>query len=197
MYEPHWWCPAGRPRTIVGRFGDGQKWVCGPRQLPTGCVVYSVGTAYDTQFNDAMAELSPCEIHLFDPTVGTPKGDNYTFHPWALGGSDHEHEIEGRAAQIFTLSTIMEKLGHECVDVLKVDIEGMEFQFIAQMEREGFPCFRQLLVEVHFTKFQELERIMVILERHDYRLFSKEANILCGKCMEYAFVRYNRELGYY
>ena len=69
-YTPDYNCPLLKER--VGRIGDGGKWVCGVKSnlLQTaGCLVYSLGSAGDTSFEDAMMQSTVCEVHTFDPTL--------------------------------------------------------------------------------------------------------------------------------
>ncbi len=42
----------------------------------------------------------------------------------------------------------MQKLGHTTIDILKMDIEGGEFDVVAGMLDEGLPA-NQLLIEFH------------------------------------------------
>jgi len=90
-----WWsyfpaafnCPFDIRR--VGNFGDGGKWVCGMQLLeaskaaaeeakakglenPKGhrpCIVYSLGVATESSFEDEILEKTDCEIWAFDGSV--------------------------------------------------------------------------------------------------------------------------------
>ena len=69
-YTPDYNCPLLKQR--VGRLGDGGKWVCGLKsnllQTP-GCLVYSLGSAGDTSFEEIIINKTACEVHTFDPTL--------------------------------------------------------------------------------------------------------------------------------
>jgi len=53
-----------------------------------------------------------------------------------------------------TLSTILKELGHERIDVLKVDVEGSEFQFFEEIiDNNLCDSFDQLAVEWHHYDF--------------------------------------------
>ena len=56
-------------RQAVGGPGDGLKWVCDPHRLnKTGCLIYSVGSAGNFDFEVGLHRIDPvCEIHTFDP----------------------------------------------------------------------------------------------------------------------------------
>lgn len=99
--------------------------------------------------------------------------ENFRFHPWAAAGEDGSLRLfrrvnkrgkksgvmwtaEGDAgddsdfidAPAYTIATIMQKLEHEQVDLLKVDVEGAEYEILDGLhEAANLPV--QLLVEYH------------------------------------------------
>lgn len=99
--------------------------------------------------------------------------DNFKFHPWAAAGGDGTLRLfrrvnkRGKASEVmwtadsnaadesdfvdapaFTLATIMQKLGHSHVDVLKIDVEGAEYEILHSLgDVANLPT--QLLVEFH------------------------------------------------
>jgi hypothetical protein len=51
---------------LVGRYGDGAKWVCGVRDLSKrACVVYSIGSHGEDQFEREMNRITSCEVCIF------------------------------------------------------------------------------------------------------------------------------------
>ena len=72
-YYPCLWTLNKSP-SVQKRF-DGGKWLCGVNELATGgtnpCVVYSLGSNYDTTFEDHFsgATRGECEFFIFDPTM--------------------------------------------------------------------------------------------------------------------------------
>ena len=99
--------------------------------------------------------------------------DTLVFHPWAAAGADGSLRLFRRVntrgkrsrvmwtaddnagdatdyidAPAYTIATMMEKLGHETVDLLKMDVEGAEFDILDGL-REGDRLPKQLLVEYH------------------------------------------------
>ena len=95
-WEPTLACPYGIER--AGRYRDGAKWVCGLRFMREPCVVYSLGSAGEDSFEEAVEEHSMCEIHTFDPTTEAtaPEWDphaanvkgRYWYHSVAVGDVD-------------------------------------------------------------------------------------------------------------
>lgn len=97
----------------------------------------------------------------------------FVFHPWAAAGEDGSLRLyrrvstRGKASEVmwtagsdagdaddyidspaYTIRTIMEKLGHDSVDLLKMDVEGAEYEILdALRDVENLP--KQLLVEYH------------------------------------------------
>jgi hypothetical protein len=205
-FEPHWWCPLGRPRELVGQFGDGVKWVCGPRNLPDNCTIYSYGSNNDFQFEDALLDTSTCSVWTYDPTSSPPQSSHsgrIHFERVGLGLTTASHIRYNTR----TIQDQMQLNGHECIDVLKIDIEGLEWELVTEWHRTSWPCFRQLQVEMHLDfngdrrhTYPKLVEWFHILETHNYRLFSKEHNVYSSPntcCVEWAFIRYTPELGYY
>jgi len=113
-------------------------------------------------------------VHAFDPTPdsanwihqqGLPA--NLLFHDFGLADQDGKlifrrpdilgyfspsaafgYPGVGEGLPVHRLGTIMKKLGHSRIDLLKMDIEGSEYAVIENMCAEAiFP--RQLLVEFH------------------------------------------------
>lgn len=126
--------------------------------------------------------------------------DRFVFHPWAAAAADGSlrlyrrmstrgkrsevmwtaDETAGDAADFidapaYTVGTIMEKLGHEHVDLLKMDIEGAEYEILDGLQHESrLP--RQLLVEYHHrfpgVGKQRTAESIAALRRLGYRIFA-------------------------
>jgi len=196
------------------RFGsDYGGWVvCTDDDLHSRSVVYSVGVGEDVTFDLAMIEAFDCEIFAFDPT---PRSANwiktqvlppqFRFHPWGLAdfdgrqsfaAPDNEHHVSYSAVKpspssamcdVCRLTTIMQKLGHAAIDILKMDIEGSEYKVIADLLR-GSIRPRQLLVEFHHDMYgiamDETRNALQILESLGYKIFS-----IAPTGREYSFIR--------
>ena len=73
------------------------------------------------------------------------------------------------------LSTLMKKLNHTKIDLLKMDIEGAEFDVIENLINEHiFP--NQLLIEFHFKndkkKIKETMSVIYKLKESGYKIFN-------------------------
>ena len=77
------------------------------------------------------------------------------------------------------LKTIMNELEHASIDVLKMDIEGSEYEVIDDMiESEIFP--KQLLIEFHHRfksiKAKKTKKYIEVLKKNKYQLFYVSSN---------------------
>lgn len=57
------------PESEVNTASDGGKWLCGIKSLGEGCVIYSLGSNAEFDFEYEMVEATPCEVFTFDCTV--------------------------------------------------------------------------------------------------------------------------------
>ena len=164
--------------TMFGGAGYG-AWPCIANRLHQDSVVYSVGVGFDTGFDQALMAQFGLVIHGFDPTPRViewlqqnPQPATFKFHPLGLAWMDgelsfaaptRENAVSGTvvpaavadqetvAVPVSRLSTIMSELGHERLDVLKMDIEGAEYAVLDDMlQSDILPD--QLLVEFHHGK---------------------------------------------
>lgn len=189
-------------------------WTVAPRLIGPASRVYSVGVGNDISFDLAMIERFGCEVHAFDPTPMAcawiaQQNVPALHHFHAIGLSDRDEEVgfapplqegwdsyslpEAESEQPLTmcpvrrLESLMAMLGHDRIDVLKMDIEGFEYGVIEDVLagpiRPG-----QWLIEfhhnmMHFTHDQT-RRAVERLRSAGYVLF-KVSNV--GH--EYSFVR--------
>lgn len=160
----------------------GNWWDCNsyPYKAKTPCLVYSFGVGNDFRFDDAMATLG-CEVHSFDPSmkarehvrktgvnfykIGIGNKDDDTFLPW---NNEYTATNPKTTWKIKTLSTIMSMLGHtnRSLDILKLDIEGYEWDVLGNILRENLiPQIKQLEIEYHiFPNFPPHEDYVKALQ---------------------------------
>ena len=138
-----------------------------------GDVIYDFGVGEDISFLEGVLSQKNCHGHLFDFTPQSIEWfkenhadkTNMTYHEYGISVEDGElachppqSGISRRPAwmgfehkethPVKTLKTIMSELGHDHIDVLKVDIEGEEYKVIPQMlEDDIFP--KQICLEYH------------------------------------------------
>ena len=161
-----------RKKHIGSMYGG---WMILPELLNSRSVVYSVGVGNDISFDLELIRRFGVTVHGFDPspfaiqwlaTQDVP--DKYIFHPWGLGHIDgsadffspvsggmfslHKEQFHGELTQvqvpIHRLPTIAGNLRTEAIDLLKIDIEGAEYDLLPDLIESTVPI-RQLLVEFH------------------------------------------------
>ena len=121
----------------------------------------------------------------------------WNFHDWGVAGDDATdrrfwkflgrragsrlHDWCGAACKMKTLNQTMAELGHSFVDVLKMDVEGVEDEVLASLDW-SLLCVGLLLVELHaggkdFTIGRVLQHIRA-LESAGFMHYSSE--VVCG-----------------
>ncbi len=161
---------------VPERIGDWSLW---PEPLHAGSVVYSFGVGDNVAWDRAMIVRFGCTVHAFDPTptsiawvssqslppqfvfhdigLSNFEGELPFYPPRKAGSTHYSQERRGRwfdsqepiMGQVRRLATIMQSIGHSRIDVLKLDIEGSEFEAIPDILASGIEI-GQLLVEIHY-----------------------------------------------
>lgn len=186
----------------LNKYTDGWKFTCGLRRIASPCVVYSMGSCGNMAFEKGLLKSNPgCEIHIFDK-------DEYGVDSWFPNPVDRkkvhfhrvfigDHDSDTENPPVRKLSTIMKKHHHTHIDMLKMDIEGGEWEVL----QTALPSVGQLLAEVHLSggmakgkgtdeQVALLKKMFNNLEDHGLRLFHKEINARWDMgCVEFAFIQ--------
>jgi len=204
--------PDAKLRTATLGSGDG-RWCLALELLPAVPLIYSVGIGQDISFDlDSIRRLN-AKIYAFDPT---PISKAWLARQWlpemfhyvdcALGAVDGVIEMslpEGHGVSysplaesdksklvsfpVKTLSTHMQELGHQSIDVLKMDIEGAEYEVIQNLS-ESCPKPRQILIEFHHRMLPQpagidkTRKAVALLRKLGYKLFH-----VSSRGLEYSF----------
>ncbi|KZM24973.1 uncharacterized protein EKO05_0009466 [Ascochyta rabiei] len=153
FFPATWTCPHDFQR--VGRLGDGGKWVCGMsiyESIPTpkpisaedvevreaaiqaaeqGLVIYSFGINGESSFEAEMLERAPSariwgydfSVEGWGKQIPTTERHRTFFKKVGLGKEDKHEENPA----FWTLPTLMKENNHTYIDILKIDIEGSEY----------------------------------------------------------------------
>ena len=190
-------------------------WTICPLGLNSNSIIYSLGIGQDITFDLDLIKEFKCKIFAFDPTPQSIEWLKSQILPWQfkwyeLGVADYDgeakfyppkneshisHTILHRPStskrtitiKVRRLRTLLQKLRHEHIDILKMDIEGAEYSVIKDMILTNiFP--RQILVEFHhfFENISILKTIEIIalLLKKGYRIFH-----ISNSRNEYSFIR--------
>ncbi|CAF3404576.1 unnamed protein product [Rotaria socialis] len=188
----------------LGNTGDGGKWVCDIHRFGrnnTKILVYSFGSNGDFSFERAIQEQFPkAEIHTFDLGVYQCPANVCTFHQVRLGNGKNDSSK--------SFQTIVNDLGHQRreIHLLKVDIEGSEYNLFEEMFRistdkttQVMPYVRQILFEIHLpadrseVSSRRAHQLFELFRVNNYAIFHKEANLYDSQnVFEYGLLHLNR-----
>ena len=154
-------------------------WCADLTALNRGSVVYSFGLGTDIAWELEMIRRIGAEVQAFDPTPRSrawleaqPLPREFRFHPVGISNRDGEIVLhpprrannphfsqdrdsgskvspEAVSCPVSRLGSIAKRLGHRRIDVLKLDVEGSEFDCVPDLLGSGIEV-GQLLLEVHY-----------------------------------------------
>lgn len=185
------------------RFGSQYGgWNVATESVTNNSIIYSFGIGTDASFDKALIERCNVVVHAFDPTPKSIEwvrkqnlSQAFVLHEYGLADFDGDilfyppenpehisHTILDRketkenaiTVPVKRLKTIMEELGHTAIDVLKMDIEGAEYQVIDDLiASKIYP--KQILVEFHHrfpnVGLQKTKNAINVLGKVGYCLF--------------------------
>jgi len=113
------------------------------------CIIYSVGSNGQFDFEQAIYERFRCEVHTFDCTVTPETVPSFVrYHPICLGAP----AADPASAKYLGWKQLVERLGHlgRKPLLVKMDIEGWEYPFFHEyFSDQSIPRISQLLIEMH------------------------------------------------
>ena len=131
---------------------DAGKFLCGLDALrDEGCVIYSLGSKLQFDFEMEMIMNSPCSIHTFDCTIAPqpsdpPLHERITYHHTCIAEAD---SADGKYR---SLASIARQLGHTSIALLKMDIEGYEYGVVEALWRDGVSGGLALPYQISFEQ---------------------------------------------
>ena len=169
-------------------------WWYDSSEIQKGSVIYSFGLGEDTSWDEALVsrgasvygfDPTPKSTAYIKARQELRKGPG-SFHYTKQGLwteettlqftlPDNPEHVSLRAGEfasaqgtislkVNTLANFLAAKGHTKIDILKIDIEGAEYDFLEQLLSENFFPFEQLLVEFHQQFFESGK------EKHDLLL---------------------------
>jgi len=197
------------------------RWPLLPAMTSDRSVVYSFGVGEDITFDLAAIERFHCQIYAFDPTPRSvkwikdqptppefhfhefgidakpgemlfhpPKLDTHVSYTVSSSGSSNGEPVK---AQVLDLGTIMQRLNHKRIDILKMDVEGAEYAVIETLAQQG-SLPEQIMVEFHHGMYGYTARdtkLALDTLRHDgYYLY-----YVSNSWREFGFLHRDSEVG--
>jgi FkbM family methyltransferase len=172
------WHVGRKRRVRLERLGsDYGGWYTPIDHLSERSICYCVGVGEDITFDLALIERFGCEVYAFDPTPRSAeyvertvadKNPRYHFSPIGVWSRDEKVRLYAPRdpqhvshsalnlqetsdyfdADCRRLGTIMRELGHERIDLLKLNVEGAEYPILHDMVNDRIPV-GTLCVELH------------------------------------------------
>ncbi len=190
---------------VITRGNRGTQWTFIPGLLPEGAIVYAFGAGLDIAFEQALHDEFNFKVFLFDPTPMSAAYVRSLHLPRTLvfeetglaayDGSasfylpDNPDYVSATIAprhdgqnfvnvRVERLKTIMKRYGHDHIDLLKMDIEGAEYDVVNDIIESGIEI-NQLLIEFHH-RFAEIgiektKKALQQLRNSGFRLFHVSA----------------------
>jgi FkbM family methyltransferase len=144
------------------------QWTIVTRGLRPDAAIYSGGVGEDITFERELIRRFGVKIHIFDPapvaarTVALANIDGLLFSPVGLaasttgrfsigGGTDSSTWLKAGGSELLPCTSLareMEMNGHESIDLLKIDIEGFEYEVLESCLAEKIQI-KQICVEFH------------------------------------------------
>ena len=151
------------------------QWTICPDMITAESIIYSVGVGSDISFDLELIRRFGVRVYAFDPTprsIAWVESQNlpqeFVFYGFGIGNFDGlmtfhppdnpsfvsysavhaTREDDGVRAPVHRLSAIMSILGHQKIDLLKMDIEGAEYDVIDDLIDSRLQV-QQILVEFH------------------------------------------------
>ena len=152
------------PADLVRLGSDYGGWWVPASTARKGMIAYCAGVGEDMTFDLAL-HARGCEVVAIDPVpraaahvaAHAPADDQFTFHPYGLAAADGvvgffpprdpRHvsysmaNLQGTAAAtelpVHSLRSVMRASGHDRIDILKLDIEGAEYEVLGTLLADG------------------------------------------------------------
>lgn len=199
---------------------DRSKYACGMNYLSQldNCAIYSIGSQDSWEFELDLLKRTNCQIHTFDCTgrrerFHVPEHENLHFHHICLGaqklpglGDDHPscNIRTAMCGPMWTLRDMQQHLGHDKIDLLKLDIEGWEWP-IFDIPSTDASMPMEVLIEVHYggpwrgtkgvihsngtSSAKDLVRLQSHLLGLGYVVIHRDDNRSCKHCTELTLMR--------
>lgn len=170
----------GRIKKTKG-FDDTSKMICGLKDFleTPDCIIYSIGCNNQWMFEEDLLKRTNCQIHTFDCTgprsrFQEPQHERLHFHHKCLGSEPSVPKTECNenspantmCGPLETLEQLQASLGHDRLDLLKMDMEGFEINLLNSWWtnlKVGKPTNvypNQILMELHYRAYPTMFKLL-------------------------------------
>jgi hypothetical protein len=194
-----------------GGIHDGSKIMCGLEIMErnTSCIIYSLGSFNNFNFEFDVLKQTSCEIHTYDCTSEPPqKTANLYFHKICMGETSHLQPYTfpfvgqpmnpylNNTSLFKPFHTIVQENNHTHVHILKMDIEGGEYSVFADLLKNSAETNLpyQISFESHWWDRDIYhstlhQHMFAQLWRSGYRFLQHEFNPSDNTCVEWTLMR--------
>jgi FkbM family methyltransferase len=171
--------------------------------LNQSSIIYSFGIGEDISFDLDLNKCFQCNVHMFDPTPKSidwiqKQGlkPDFKFYKYGIGAETldakfylprNPNHVSGSlivqnnvnssnevVVHVKSIKDICSELCHDRIDVLKIDIEGAEYD-VLQSVLDSKIHINQILVEFH-SRFVDdgatkTDKALYMLKNHGYKIF--------------------------
>jgi FkbM family methyltransferase len=186
-------------------------WTICPTWLDARSIVYSGGVGSDISFEHELVKRFGCQVVLFDPsptgvrTMELPENKipQLRYFPLALAAhtgaltmsppldAEGDSWVPGKSAtaslevRCADLHSLMAQNHHDHIDLLKLDIEGSEYEVIDDLLKRRIPI-QQICVEFHHGIIPGIRRAQSI--RAMLKLMARGYKLLCQEGANHTFL---------
>ncbi|MDR3414447.1 MAG: FkbM family methyltransferase [Formivibrio sp.] len=199
-------------KTSTVLLGSGDQWEVQTDSLNADSFIVSAGVGHSITFEQDIIARYNTNIILFDPSpTGLKTIDNLSdrknieFHPVGLAGKSGDVQFglpdraeegsfrkgtggDGPSFSCTTLLDVMHTHGRSHIDLLKLDVEGFEYEIIQSVLDDNLDI-RQICLEIHHNRVISIEQTIWDAASLIFRLFLRGYRIIYNKNMDFTFVK--------
>ncbi|MCT4590191.1 MAG: FkbM family methyltransferase [Carboxylicivirga sp.] len=175
-----------------------------PHSINENSIVYSIGIGEDISFDQAIIDTFGCKVYGFDPTPksiewvkNNVSNNNFIFEPVGIGvetgtstfylpkneqhvsGSLSHNDVTDKSqaieVKIKRFIDMARAHNHHTIDVLKMDIEGSEYDVMPDILDSDIKI-NQILIEVHHRLIPngnaKTKNLIKLMNQNGYKVFA-------------------------
>jgi len=200
LFDREYACKKLKPLPNDRTEEDGTWVTCDDVKPTAPCVEYSFGIAGDFRFEDAYRAYTGCEVLTFDPSM---KQQDHQHSPGVMfynsglsyeksdsfRGNEYMRQDQVQYWKVDTVEGFMKKFNHPKGNLLKIDIEGAEWDSLIQALNAGtLYKWDQLLFEIHLINYvqnpdamiEKWYKVFYGLATQNWKLFYSHVNPIGG-----------------